>query len=309
MTIVKSFYSIEKKIQRINSHYLRILLIVLNSACLNLWYTVYNKLFGYNNNKQIQREKYVDLETLVSLTTYPQRMNKLPLVLESIFRQTVKVDRVILWLAENQYDDKQKLYRIFQKYIKLGLEIKFCDDLKPHKKYYYSILENPEAIVITLDDDIIYPEDLVEKLLLCYKDNPNCIVAQRAHWMTYDSNNNLNPYSLWEMLAPGRKGPSMNLFATTGGGCLFPPHILPQEAFNKEAIHSYCINADDVWIKCMSYYNNVKVVLTDKDNPEIIEIMSLHKDGLAKQNVVNNMNDHQLRAVSDYYGIKWEPEA
>lgn len=280
----------------------------INSVIANYYTLLICKFNKSRNSVHKKASDYVDEEIIVSLTTYPKRMKKLPLVLESVFRQTVRPSRVILWLAEDQFEDKDRIIDSYKGYINMGLEIRFCDDLKSHKKYYYSITENPDSIVITLDDDILYPEDLIEKLLLCYSENPDCIVAQRAHLMTYDNSKILKSYSEWKMLAPGEKGPSLDLFATTGGGCLFPPHILPDETFDKDAIEKLCMYADDVWIKCMSYYKGVKVVLTDINNPEIIEVMSFKSEGLAKQNVVNNQNDQQLKAVSNYFGIKWTPE-
>ena len=42
---------------------------------------------------------------------------------------------------------------------KRGLTIRFCEDLKAHKKYYYAFKEYPDDIVITVDDDVIYPQE------------------------------------------------------------------------------------------------------------------------------------------------------
>lgn len=306
--MIKFFYKIEKELMHIRFRYLRNILILLNCFATNIYAFIYYNTTRIKSDENNKVCNFVNNEVILTLTSYPKRMQKLPFVLESIFRQTIKPNRVLLWLADEQYSDKEKVSRFLKKYIKQGLEIRYCDDLKSHKKYYYSIKNNPNSLVITIDDDIIYPENLIERLLNCYSENPDCIIANRAHKMTYDAGNKLKPYSMWEMLAPGERGPSLDLFATTGGGCLFPPNILPMEAFDKEVITKCCMYADDVWIKCLSYYKGVKVVLTEKDNPEIIEVMSFKSEGLAKLNVVSNKNDQQLAAVSDYFGIKWIPE-
>ncbi len=103
-------------------------------------------------------------------------MDKIYITLESLFRQTIRPDRIILWLADEQYPDKKAVEMRLKKYKKLGLEIQYCDDLRSHKKYFYTMKKYPEAIVITADDDIIFSEDMLEKLLKTYLKYPeNCL--------------------------------------------------------------------------------------------------------------------------------------
>ena len=47
------------------------------------------------------------------------------------------------------------------------------------------------------------------------------------------------------------------------------------------------------------------MVLTEKDNPETIDIAGANKTGLAQLNVGQDLNDKQIKAVSDYYNIEW----
>ena len=70
-------------------------------------------------------------------------------------------------------------------------------------------------------------------------------------------------------------------------------------------IRELCLFADDIWLKCMSYLKGTEVVLTEKDNPETIDIAGANKTGLAQLNVGQDLNDKQIKAVSDYYNIEW----
>ena len=45
----------------------------------------------------------LDKELVVSLTSYPSRFNILPITIQSLLNQTVKPDRIILWLYEKDY--------------------------------------------------------------------------------------------------------------------------------------------------------------------------------------------------------------
>ena len=186
-----------------------------------------------------------------------------------------------------------------KKYLNLGLEIKYCDDLRAHKKYYYAMKENPEALIVTFDDDIFAPEDMLERLLTTYIEYPKCIVTQRAHEMKFASGEELLPYGEWNSLAKGCKGPSMYLCATGGAGCLYFPGALSENVFDKELICSLCLGADDIWLKCMSFLQGTPIVLTGVNNPEIIDVRDNKKNGLARQNVV------QLKAVTKKFDIDW----
>ena len=92
------------------------------------------------------------VKIIASLTSYPARINVVPYVIASLLNQTVKPDKIILWLAETQFPDK-KLPPLFDEVRACGVEVRFCpEDLGPHKKYFYAMQEYPDHIIITFDD-------------------------------------------------------------------------------------------------------------------------------------------------------------
>lgn len=299
---VKKIYAIEKTIGKLKIHNLDML----------AWHTLrfyLNKNLPkyYQNTDILQGESssnLVDKEVIVSLTTFPKRMEKIYITLESLFRQTIRPDHIVLWLADDQYPDKQAVKEMLRKYCMLGLEIKYCDDLRSHKKYYYTMKDNPEAIVITVDDDIIYPEDMIEELLKTYLNYPNKIICNRAHLMK-KRDGQLLPYNSWTYRAKGYSGVNIMFCPTGCAGVLYPPHSLSEYVFDKEVLKKICFFADDIWLKCMGYLNGTEVVLTGKDNPEVIDVIGANKMGLAKINVDQGLNDKQMMDVCEYYGIKW----
>src|SRR5699024_12638905 len=57
-----------------------------------------------------------------------------------LLRQTYPPDKIILWLAKEQFEGRNTLPNNLLDLEKRGLEIVFCDeDLRSHKKYYYAI--------------------------------------------------------------------------------------------------------------------------------------------------------------------------
>lgn len=275
-------------------------------AYLNILLPHYSVEKRMRTIKRSTPSMYTDREVILSLTTYPKRLKTLPLVLDSIYCQTILPSHVILWLADNQFSDKEYVKKTLEKYVNKGLSIRYCDDLRSHKKYYYALKENPDSIIITVDDDIFYPEDMIESLLKKYVEYPDCIITCRAHDMKFE-NGAPKPYMAWNMLAKGCTSPSLTLCATGGAGCLYPPGCLSEHVFDKEVFMSICLYADDLWLKCMSYIKGTQTVLSEKDNPEIITVKNKKDDGgLAAINVVGQKNDEQLLSVTNYYHIEWK---
>ena len=302
--MVDYFYKIGRIFSKTNNRYLELLIWHILRRLLNLIIPNYYRKDKSGKSDQIDLATFTDKELIVSLTSFPARIAILPLVLESLLHQTVKPSAIILWLASEQFPDKEALFYSFDKYIKKGVQVLFCDDLKAHKKYYYSMMNNPDSIIVTVDDDIIYPESLIEDLLITHKKYPQCIVATRGHLMTF-SNGMPQPYCNWKYRSRGYAGPDLRIMATGSGGVLYPPHLLSDHVFDKKVLLDKCFFADDIWLKCMEYLNDVPVVLTRSDNPEMFTVLGTEASALALTNIQKGENDKQLREVSEYYGIIW----
>lgn len=250
--------------------------------------------------KKTNNEIY-EKEIIVSVTTIPSRINTIPFMLRSLFNQSLMPNRIILWITD-KVEDKDKILEILRDEVGAGLEVRFVKDVGVHTKYYYAVLENPEAIIVTVDDDIIYPEDLVESLYNCHKNNPGCVVAARAHEITFHKDGVL-PYNSWKMLAPGIDHKSNRLLATGVGGVLYPPHVLYKDWINVELFTKLCPTADDIWLKIMESLNHVPVVKLCKYSKQPFVMSNTQTIALSKTNVNEGRNDVLLRQCMQYYNI------
>jgi len=237
---------------------------------------------------------------IVSLTSFPARINDIWITIETILRQSFKPDRIILWLAEEQFPDK-KLPESLTRLKERGLRIDFCKDLKSHKKYYYSMLNYSESNIITLDDDLYYPHDLLKNVVQLHKKNPDLVTTNRAHRITF-TGKMINPYRKWKHNVTDTI-PSHFLVATGGAGTLYPPGALPEETFNEDLIKELCFNADDLWLKVMELKNNTMVVTNDKYNKSFVSVASTQKHKLSLQNVINRANDLQFNDLLHHFDI------
>lgn len=238
---------------------------------------------------------------VVSLTSFPERIPFLPSVLESLVSQTVSADRIVVWLAGTQFPMRENdLSPELLEYKNKNVEFCWCEDLRPHKKYFYTMQQFPESIVITVDDDIVYANDLVEKLLKSYMRFPYAVSAMRAHQITFYQNGEIKPYAEWKREIKHVGYPSMALVATGALGVLYPPHSLPKETFNIENINRFCLNADDLWLKIMELINNVPVVLAD-DNGRVNNIEGSQDVALWHTNDSQCENDLQFKSIIMQY--------
>ncbi|RJE83623.1 hypothetical protein D3P07_25065 [Paenibacillus sp. 1011MAR3C5] len=269
---------------------------------VNIIYPIYYNIFptsktGININKNESDEKII-----ISLTTFPARINTVWLCIETLLRQKKKPDEIVLWLADSQFESIDQLPKNLIKQQERGLTIKFCEDLRPHKKYYYTIKENPNANVIIVDDDMYYPNFLVEMLIDKSKAYPGAIICNRGRFMKFNENNSIAPYKLWTNNSDTNE-PSYALCPIGCDGVLYPPNTLHLDVFNKDDIYNLCLNADDLWLKLMSLRVNTKAVKTDVNMISFFDIITTQKTKLTSLNVENDGNDIQMQNILKKYNI------
>lgn len=263
-------------------------------------------------SKLVYQKKAIDfnieLPVIVSLTTIPKRIDVVHNVIRAMLTQTVNVDKVVLYLSKSDFsDDGVDLPQSLKNCLGDKFEICFCDDIGPHTKYFYAMQKYPESIIITVDDDILYPIDVVEVLLNSYVKFPYAVSARRAHLIKFDEEGHLLPYRQWKGEYRGVNQISMALFATGVGGVLYPPHCMDAELFNLDNIRKLCFKADDLWLKVMQIISNTPVALASP-SIKLQFIDNTQKDGLCNTNVSEGFNDIQLANIfekyNEYFGEK-----
>jgi len=241
---------------------------------------------------------------IVSLTSFPPRFSTLHLCLKSILLQSKSPDKIIVWFGSDV--SKDAITDEMHALEKYGVEYRFDGEmnLKPHKKYFYAMQEYREDIVITVDDDVIYPRRMIEKLLKKHNEYPNAICAGRVHRIIYTEENKMATYTRWKHMDDLLKVPSFELVAIGIGGVLYPPHCLDKRVFQSEDILAHCLDADDMWLKCASFIKGTKVVGVPYASRFLYTMEEAQKVALRDTNVNDNRNDAFLKASMKYFGIQ-----
>lgn len=240
-------------------------------------------------------------QIIVTLTSYGKRIGTVPRCLERLMNQTLKPDRIILYLSVLNFPDREAgLPLRLLEMKRQGLEIRWCEgDQKSFKKLLPALKDFPEDILITVDDDLYVDLNMIERLYQNHRLHPEAVIASRAHKMVFDEDGKLLAYENWEKsVSSPEMIPGFDLLPTTGAGTLFPPGCFPEEVFNEKAIWECCPDADDLWVKTMLTLKGAPVLQPDKRYP-LRMIEGTQDESLWAVNM--NGNDIQLRALLDRY--------
>lgn len=257
----------------------------------------------FSHEKGICDKSIGDEDVIVSLTTFGMRLYEVYLAIESIMQGTVKPNKIILWISESY--QAEEIPQTLQLQQKRGLEIEFCKDIRSYTKLIPALRKYPQATIVTIDDDIIYPIDMLENLLRAHKRYEGCVCANRVHLLPYNWGERYIPLNRCEMYAGVIK--ASHLFLAEGyAGALYPPNIFDDEMLKEDVFLDICKYADDVWFKAMELKNKIPVVYANR-NRQIEEFLVNPKvQKVALKNINNGeqqMNDIQIKAVFDRYGL------
>lgn len=245
------------------------------------------------------------LKVLVSLTSYPARLPTVFLAIESLLNQTLKPDRIILWLSKTEVDAAD----IPASLIKLqsrGLDIRFVDEnIKSYKKLVYAVETFSDHHIVTFDDDMMCPKWFLQRLYHTHRQHPDCLVAYRGRVMSKSGDRQLRPYHQWPFCNSAQhngSGPSYNIFPTSGGGTWYPPHSLDARLSDR-VFMTLCPTGDDIWFKAMSMLACTRAVIAQCNSVTFptIHIRRSQAQTLWEHN--RRANDRQLKAVFDHFNL------
>ena len=280
LTLIKIFLKRLFSISKIDSH----VLIYFLFLRLNVKYKskvsvpIINES-GINCTKR-------NVKLIASLTTFPDRINSVATTIKTIMNQTVKADEINLYLAVEQFPNKENgLPTELLKLKDFGLQIKFCNDIKSYKKIIPALKEYKNDIIITFDDDIYYEKDTIEALYNSYLKNPKVIQANRI-WHIELKENKVIPkdksFLYWN--EESYKTPSFFNTIIGCGGVLYPPNSLSEMVLDEEKFKSIIPTQDDIWLWGMAVLKGTKIQLNKGYSSNLITVENTQNSGLCKLN-------------------------
>lgn len=276
-------------------------LSLLTVKTMNLILPAYFKITSNSRKHIVKGHLQSKDKIIVSLTSFPARIEKVWLTIESLLRQKMKPDMIILWLSKEQFLSINHLPKELKNLQKRGLSIRLMDgDIRSYKKYQYTIEEYPDATIILADDDIIYDIDLVSSLMEAHNEEPDVVCARYGYIMKRKSDGNISSYMTWEMIDKATPA-SSEVFFGSGGGTLFTKSIMHPDLSNINLARKLCPTADDVYLNAMARLNNTKIRFVSGKyvlaNLSIENNITLSSTNIGKE----CQNDVQIKNLNDYY--------
>lgn len=196
-------------------------------------------------------------ELIVSLTSYPARYATLDLTLRSLLAQSVKPDRLILWIAHGDMDLLPERVRAL---LEEGVSIRACDDIRSYKKLIPALEAFPGAFIVTADDDVHYASDWLATLADGVTPGERTIVARRTHRVKRREDGRIAPYAewQWDVRDAAARRPSTDLMPTGAGGILYPPGAFAPAVLDRDRFTRLCPDGDDIWFFWLARLNGTR---------------------------------------------------
>ncbi|MCB1149868.1 MAG: hypothetical protein KDK48_06850, partial [Chlamydiia bacterium] len=187
---------------------------------------------------------------VVSLATIPTRIFAMRPTLDSLVRQTVRPSRIYLWYPEvflRSFPKERLIPNFLSEYptLKLGS----CDDHLALNKLLPVLKEenDPETLIVTVDDDTVYPETLLENFLKWQTVYPHAALGLKGKTLLD-----------WEGLNYKEIFPAKGLSALPqqvdvligGRGIFFKRGFLDEEVFEIQKVPSPYVS-QDIWFAGM----------------------------------------------------------
>lgn len=273
------------------------------------------EIMAHSNKESGIAEPAGENELIVSLTTYGERVYTVHKTIESLMMQTLKANRIILWLDENEFS-LDSIPMVLKGLMKRGLEIRFCPNYKSYKKLIPTLQLFANSHIITVDDDIIYPLDMIENMYRTHCRYPDCVIFNYGAEIALDQNNSVRPYEKWRMEGDFSV-PSLLYMGIGVGGVFYPCNSFNSDVLDIEAFEKLAPKADDLWFKVMTYRNGIKQVQTNFGKKilnsndfldEFITVEDEQRERLGTENVINGQNDVQMANLIKTYNLEFKKE-
>lgn len=234
---------------------------------------------------------------IVSLTSYPARIALVHKGITTLLQQTMKPDKVILWLAREQFPNGIKdLPKELLMLQKSGLTISWCNDIRSYKKLIPALKEYPEDIIVTADDDAYYPKNWLELLYA------SCITEQNTFIHCHRITRIYKVDDEWRNISAGKfpyPQPTYLHKLVGLGGVLYPPHVLHEDVLDENKFMTLAPTNDDIWFWLMAVLAGTRIVSIPNANPIPKTI-----EGTQGHESLTLINDHGQKLFwKDFYAI------
>lgn len=247
-------------------------------------------------------------QVIISLTSFPPAIKYVEPTVKSLLAGSMLPDKIVLYLTYSQFGEEG----VPDYLLKLAeenpiFEIRNYDrDLRSYRKLVPALRDFPDAVIVTVDDDVSYDRDMLRDFMILHKKYPDCVLAHRAKRIKPG-----RPYCKWKKLRwyhfIGNKiKQGFDIIQTGVGGVLYPPHSLLPEMIDDDLFTKLAPTTDDIWFWAAAVANGRMVMATPfgvhnkpkgVGKPKELSLKSVNfKSG-------SDRNDNAFNTILDKYPI------
>lgn len=201
-------------------------------------------------------------QIIISLTSFPEAIPFATQAIKSILNGSVLPDKIVLYLTYSQFVENgipEELQNLADS--SPVFEIRnYDDDIRSYRKLVPALADFPDAVIVTIDDDVWYDKNMLRVLLRLHNEIPDAIFAHRAKRIKTDA-----PYRKWKKyrwysFITKRIHSSFKNIQTGVGGVLYPPNALKKEMIDPVLFKAIAPTTDDIWFWAAAVANGTKII-------------------------------------------------
>lgn len=211
----------------------------------------------------IPNDENTKTQIIVSLTSFPAAIRFVLPAVKSILAGTELPDRIVLYLTYSQFGGEEGIPQDLRDLARENpiFEIRNYDsEIRSYRKLIPALKDFPEAIIVTIDDDVDYSPFMLSSLLRLHRRFPDRILAHRAKRILPDK-----PYCKWPKLRwyhflINKFKIRPDIIQTGIGGVLYPPHSLKTDMLDERKFTKLAPTTDDLWFWAAAVANGTTVM-------------------------------------------------
>lgn len=230
---------------------------------------------------------------VISLTSYPERIKSLNIVLKCLINQSVRVQEIRVYIDAG---NEEKFGILINRYKPYGVKFISCDEALRSYTKLIPILKEVYAIpIISVDDDVLYSKTMVEELWNFHEFFPTCAIGHRGVLRPLDSSLETT-YKRWPE-AKYSGNPTNSVLLTGMAGILYPPNSFHEIVLDSVMFKKLAPTADDLWFNYCLRKRGTKSFLIANKNGDPFSIKGSQSSALWMKNVDELGNDFQLQNI------------
>ncbi len=201
-------------------------------------------------------------QVVVSLTSFPAAISYATHAVQSILEGSVLPDKVVLYLTFEQFGENgvpKEIMKLSEENPRFEVR-NYPKEIRSYRKLIPALMDFPEAVIVTIDDDVWYHKHMLRDLLRLHKQMPDAILAHRAKRIEPDKAYRKWRKFRWYHFLFRRIYRNYRNIQTGVGGVLYPPHSLKPEMLDADLFTRIAPTTDDIWFWAAGVANGIPVV-------------------------------------------------